>query len=108
MPLHAIREKFDLVSWSEWPEGLRKRNKQDLKAFAKDHHDENKLHQFMQYLFFKQWNQLKSYANRKGIQLIGDIPIFVGFDCADVWASPHLFQLMSSSNDCIQCFVISS
>lgn len=89
----AIREKFDLVSWSEWPEGLRKRNKQDLKAFAKDHHDENKLHQFMQYLFFKQWNQLKSYANRKGIQLIGDIPIFVGFDCADVWASPHLFQL---------------
>lgn len=89
----ALREAFKQVSWSEWPEGLRMRDLQQLDRFRKDHHDDVERHSFLQFLFSRQWEQLKEYANSKGIQLIGDIPIFMGYDCADVWAYPHLFQL---------------
>src|SRR5262249_11177682 len=51
------------------------------------------LHQFAQFLFFRQWTELKKYANGRGLRLIGDIPIFVSSDSADVWANPQLFLL---------------
>lgn len=51
------------------------------------------FYNFVQYIFFKQWNALKGYANKNGIQIIGDAPIFVAYDSADVWANPHLFNL---------------
>ena len=89
----AIREAFGLVSWSEWPQGLRNRSISELTFFCETHNEEIGRHRFLQFLFSRQWKKLKSYANRRGIQLIGDIPIFVGFDCADVWAHPQLFQL---------------
>ena len=58
--------------------------------------DEIHFYQFLQYEFYKQWNMLKEYANQKGIQIIGDIPIYVAYDSADVWAHPELFQLDES------------
>ena len=51
------------------------------------------FYSYLQYLFATQWAQLKAYANKKGIQIIGDIPIYVAFDSADTWANPELFQL---------------
>ena len=51
------------------------------------------FHQYMQFKFYEQWMQLKTYANKKGIQIIGDIPIYVAMDSADTWAHPELFQL---------------
>ncbi|HKG22324.1 MAG TPA: 4-alpha-glucanotransferase, partial [Blastocatellia bacterium] len=55
--------------------------------------DRIEAHEFYQYLFFKQWLTLKAYANRKGVKLVGDMPIFVAYDSADVWTHPELFKL---------------
>jgi 4-alpha-glucanotransferase len=89
----ALREQFKLVSWSDWPDPYRLRDPQALLDFTETHNREIEMHAFFQFLFFKQWFQLKQYANDKGIQIIGDIPIFMGFDSADVWANPHLFKM---------------
>ncbi|MBR1741716.1 MAG: 4-alpha-glucanotransferase, partial [Lachnospiraceae bacterium] len=67
------------------------------KKFSKEHRKEILFYMFLQYLFFKQWRRLKKYANKKGIRLIGDIPIYVALDSADVWAAPELFQLDEDS-----------
>jgi 4-alpha-glucanotransferase len=90
---NALREKYQLVSWNNWPKPLREREPKALTAAVKENHQEIEFHQFLQFLFFRQWGRLKSYANAKSIQLIGDIPIFMGYDSADVWAHPSLFQL---------------
>ncbi len=80
----TLREKFQKTSWNNWPEPLRTREPKSLRVFEKENHQEIEFHKFLQFLFFQQWGKLKSYANSKGIQLIGDIPIFMGYDCADV------------------------
>ena len=89
----ALREQFKLVSWSDWPDPYRLRDPQALLDFEEVHSQEIEMQAFFQFLFFKQWYQLKQYANDKGIQIIGDIPIFMGFDSADVWANSHLFKM---------------
>lgn len=89
----AIREEFNLVGWNNWPEELRVRNPHALLSFEKAHLEKVELHTFLQFIFTRQWSKLKAYVNFKGIQLIGDIPIFLGYDCADVWAYPQLFQM---------------
>ncbi len=89
----ALRVEFGLVSWKGWPEPLRMREGSALEKYRSQYKDKVEYHKFLQFIFDRQWNDLKTYANDKGIQLIGDIPIFTGFDCADVWAYPHLFQL---------------
>lgn len=89
----ALREKFNLVSWNKWPDPFKMHDLEALKTFQNDHHEEVMCHSFLQFIFYRQWTQLKKYANSKGIHLIGDIPIFMGYDSADVWAYPHLFQL---------------
>ena len=89
----ALRLEHKLVSWKDWPEPFKFREKSALKKYLRENGPEIQFHQFLQFLFHHQWSELKAYANEKGIQLIGDIPIFTGFDCADVWANPHLFQL---------------
>ena len=89
----ALREQFKLVSWSEWPDHYRLRDPQALLDYEEEHSHEIEMHAFFQFLFFRQWNELKKYANAKGVKIIGDIPIFMGFDSADVWAFPHLFML---------------
>jgi len=89
----ALRLDYQLASWKDWPEPLKMREKSALKEYTQENKLKIQFHQFLQFIFHQQWSKLKSYANGKGIQLIGDIPIFTGFDCADVWANPHLFQL---------------
>ena len=89
----ALREEYKLVSWSEWPDAYRLRDPQALLLCEEEHGREIEMHAFLQFLFFNQWFRLKEYANARGIQIVGDIPIFMGFDSADVWAFPHLFML---------------
>ena len=94
----VLREKFKHASWSAWP--IAYKNKQPAAmAKVKQHfaHDIAVI-KFTQFLFFKQWQSLKTYANSRGVAMFGDIPIFVAYDSADVWAKPHLFKLDASKN----------
>ena len=89
----AVKNSFDGKSWSEWDEGIRLRKPEAMAAYREKFSEEICFYQFQQYLFAKQWMDLKKYANDKKIEIIGDIPIYVAFDSADTWANPELFQL---------------
>ena len=89
----AVKNSFDGVSWSEWDEDIKLRRSGAMAQYREKYAEEVAFYQFQQYLFAKQWFALKEYANRKKIQIIGDIPIYVAFDSADTWANPELFQL---------------
>lgn len=89
----AVKNSFDGKSWSEWDEGIRLRKPEAMAAYREKFSEEICFYQFQQYLFAKQWMDLKKYANDKKIEIIGDIPIYVAFDSADTWANPKLFQL---------------
>jgi len=89
----ALRIEHHLNSWSDWPEPFKTREPLALRKYQKQNSNKILYHQFLQFLYDRQWKKLKTYANQKGIQLIGDIPIYVGMNCADVWAQPQLFQL---------------
>ncbi|MGA0157830.1 MAG: 4-alpha-glucanotransferase [bacterium] len=94
----ALREVFEKKSWTEWPEEFKKREPSAL-AWAKDQHaDSFGFHRFSQFLFFRQWQSLKNCVHEKGIRLIGDLPIFVAHDSADVWTHPEWFELDPDGN----------
>ena len=89
----SIKEANGGGAWSGWDESLRKREPSAI-GQARSHHPEDILrHSFYQFLFFRQWNNLRAYTNAKGIKIIGDIPIFIAYDSADAWANPELFFL---------------
>jgi 4-alpha-glucanotransferase len=79
--------------WTKWDEHLRDREDNALHFWNENHSDAINAHKFYQYLFFRQWVALAHYANSKDIKIIGDVPIFVAHDSADVWANPQLFDL---------------
>jgi len=89
----ALKDAHGGDSWLKWPAPSRLRDEKTLAQARADHADKIGLHQFRQFLFFRQWFALKHYANEKGVRLIGDVPIFVASDSSDVWANPELFQL---------------
>lgn len=89
----AIKRSFGERCWIEWEENIRLRRSEALNFYEERYKEEVEFYKFQQYLFTKQWNSLKSYANERGIEIIGDIPIYVAFDSADTWANPELFQL---------------
>lgn len=80
-------------AWNQWPLALRSRQAATLKAAVQEHAAALHAHKFNQWLFYRQWLRLKGYANAKGIQIVGDIPIFVAMDSADAWANPDEFFL---------------
>ena len=89
----ALKDVHGGASWSEWVPPLRNRDSKAL-AVAEKAYEENVIFwKVLQYLFFKQWKELKAYANDRGIRIIGDLPIYVSLDSVDVWAHPELFQL---------------
>ena len=88
----AVKNDFAGKSWEKWDEDIRLRNKTALKQYEERLQEEIWFYEFQQYMFEKQWNKLKTYANHKGIRIIGDIPIYVAFDSADSWSHPELFQ----------------
>ncbi|MDY3091412.1 MAG: 4-alpha-glucanotransferase, partial [Erysipelotrichaceae bacterium] len=72
---------------------LKNRRRESIEKIKEEYHEEIEFHMVIQYLFYKQWNNLKSYANTNGIKLIGDCPIYIALDSADVWINTSLFQL---------------
>jgi len=89
----SLRQNFQKASWNLWPKEFRDRKSSSLHSYAIFRDDEIEKIKFIQFLFSKQWMELKSYASFKGIQIFGDIPIYNGFDSADVWAHPELYAL---------------
>lgn len=89
----AIKDYFNGAPWNEWEDSIKKMIPERIDNLKKTLHDKIEFHKFIQFLFFKQWKELKSYANSKGIKIIGDLPIFVAFDSADVWVNKHLFEV---------------
>lgn len=89
----ALKETFRQRPWYEWPLALRQREPAALNQMGQELAAPIAYHIFLQYLFFSQWQQLRAYANRQGIQLIGDLPIYVALDSVDVWAHQSIFQM---------------
>lgn len=89
----ALKENFKMQSWAEWPEDIRKRFPEAVGRYSQELSEEVSFWIFTQFLFFKQWNSLRAYARENGIRFIGDIPIYVPFDSADVWSEPEFFAL---------------
>ena len=89
----ALKEEHGGKDWQQWEEDLKMREPQALQDAARRLQPEIDFHCFLQYEFFRQWQALKGYAADRGIRIIGDVPIYVPLDSADVWASPELFRL---------------
>ena len=89
----AIKRSQGMCAWTEWPEALRLRREDALAQARQELREDVEFFVFVQFLFFRQWDALRTYAREKGIRFIGDVPIYVAFDSADVWSEPHFFQL---------------
>jgi 4-alpha-glucanotransferase len=89
----ALKEQFKGIMWGQWPEDLRDRREDAIKEWKTRLADKIQREKFFQYLFFKQWFSLKNYCRSKNVRIIGDLPIYVSYDSADVWANPQLFKL---------------
>lgn len=88
-----LKQEFNNVAWNKWPEEFKTRNKEILAAFAEKNAPALTRVKFGQYLFDIQFKKLKKYANTTGINIIGDVPIYVSYDSSDVWANPQIFNL---------------
>ena len=90
----AVKTKNNMTSWMQWEdEAIRMHRPEAVARYSEELKDEIGFYRFMQFLFFRQWNALRQYAKEKGVAFIGDIPIYVAMDSADVWSEPQFFQL---------------
>jgi 4-alpha-glucanotransferase len=89
----ALKDAHGGVAWNEWEPELVRRDERAIARARVELREQIEAQKFYQFLFFKQWHALKAYANERGIKLIGDIPIFVAQDSADVWTNPEEFKL---------------
>ncbi len=89
----ALKSQYGGRCWNEWPQDLRTRKPETLEWAKNEFHAFIAKAKWLQYIFFTQWVALKHHCNEKGIRIIGDIPIYVIYDSADVWAHPELFKL---------------
>jgi 4-alpha-glucanotransferase len=89
----ALKQHFGGSVWSEWPQEIRDRRPDALSAMRQKLAGELEKQRFAQFLFYKQWHALKAYCRGRGILIVGDIPIYVSYDSADVWADPQIFKL---------------
>ena len=89
----TLKKHNQMASWTQWPKEQREwiRNRRfSLKEFE----EEIRYEQFLQFIFYKQWNQVKAYANAHGVEIMGDLPFYVGLDSADVWQNQEDFLLV--------------
>ena len=89
----AVKGKYEGKGWMDWDEDIRFRRPEALSACREELAEEINYWKFLQFKFFEQWKKLKQYAKEKELQIVGDIPIYVALDSADVWSHPELFQL---------------
>lgn len=94
----AIKDSLGGIPWTEWPEELRLRDKKSLAEKREELKDDIAFKYFLQFEFFSQWEKLRAYANENGIKIVGDIPIYVPLDSADVWAEPGEFLIDENLN----------
>lgn len=94
----AIKDKFGGEPFFKWNDELRLRNKDALVRFEKENKRQTEYHKMLQYFFFKQWKNLKKYSNENGVYIIGDLPIYVASDSADVWVNRNIFKLDENMN----------
>jgi len=94
----AIKQAHNGTCWSEWPDELKFRKADALKEFEAQNSEQIELLRKQQFMLSLIWNQLKKYANQKGVELFGDMPIFVAYDSVDVWANPQQFLLDENLN----------
>lgn len=93
---HSLRVHHAFESWTAWPAAHGSRDPATMATWRESHHEELERYRFEQWLFDHQWKQLKTHANRQGVLLIGDMPIFVAHDSADAWLHPDMFTLDAS------------
>lgn len=91
----SMKYFFKQVMWTEWGDSYRLRDPQTLAKYAEEHGVDIDCWKFMQFLFFRQYKNLKKYANKRGISIYGDMPIYVSMDSSDIWANPEMFMLDS-------------
>lgn len=89
----SLKEHFQMKAYSTWPRDIRRKEKGVLEEYKNLLVEDINFQIYIQYLFFSQWNDLKAYANENGIEIVGDIPIYVAEDSVDIWSNPHLFML---------------
>ncbi|TAH69654.1 MAG: 4-alpha-glucanotransferase [Anaerolineaceae bacterium] len=94
----AVKTHFDSHEWLLWDDDIKNRELEAIKKYKNLLKDEIELWNFVQFKFYEQWNSLKAHANSKGISIIGDIPLYVAMDSADVWAHHKLFELDERKN----------
>ena len=87
----SLKNHFNGLPWNEWEDDIRTRKEAAINKYKAELADEIEYNNFIQFLFFTQWNNVKKYANDNGIKIIGDIPIFVAVDSSDAWANPEIF-----------------
>ena len=87
----SLKNFFNGLPWNEWEDDIRTRKEAAINKYKAELANEIEYHNFIQFLFFTQWNNVKKYANDNGIKIIGDIPIFVAVDSSDAWANPEIF-----------------
>ena len=89
----AIKERFNGQSFDNWAEDIKLRWGYSMEYYQNELKEKIEFYKFAQYEFYRQWYKLKKYANDNGVKIIGDIPIYVAYDSADVWSHPELFQM---------------
>ena len=94
----ALKEHFAGESWNNWPEEIKFRKPEAIKYFREKLKEQVDLWMFMQWQFFRQWHRLKKYANEKGVEIVGDVPLYVSTDSADVWVNTDIFHLDEDLN----------
>ena len=87
----SLKNHFNGLPWNEWAHDIKNREHEAMEHYKNELADDVEYHNFIQFLFFKQWGDVKRYANENGIKIIGDIPIFVAADSSDAWANPEIF-----------------
>ena len=93
----AVKRHFDEKPWTQWPdEAIRLRKPEAMAQYRQLLAGDIRMFTYSQFLFFRQWNALREYAHEQGVGIIGDLPIYVSMDSADVWAEPAFFQLDSN------------
>ena len=90
----AVKQHFGMKSWLDWPdEDIRLRRPEAMEKYRMELAEDVDFFRYLQFLFFRQWNALRDYIHSLGIRVIGDLPIYVAMDSADVWSEPEFFQL---------------
>lgn len=93
----VLKEHFQGEAWGKWPQEVRNREPKVLENLKRQFSKKIDEVKFFQYIFFSQWYALRTYCEKKGVQIIGDIPIYVNYDSADVWTHPDIFKLSEES-----------